>query len=64
MWFRPRRDLALQQGDLKIINAAFSDSSLLHVMDESLDNGFHMLCNANDDLTDPAKWIGVNVLSR
>ena len=50
--------------NLKTIKAAFSDSSLFRVMDGSLDDGFRMLCNANDDLTGPAEWIGVDVLSR
>lgn len=53
--------------NLKTIKAAFSDSSLFRVMDGSSDDGFRMLCNANDDLTvltGPAEWIGVDVLSR
>ena len=54
----------LSLDNLKTIKAAFSDSSLFHVMYGSRDDGFHMLCNANDDLTHPPKWIGVNVLSR
>ena len=50
--------------NLKTIKAAFSDSSLFRVMDGSKDDGFRMLCNANDDPTDPPEWIGVDVLSR
>lgn len=50
--------------NLETIRAAFSDSSLFLVMDGSSDDGFRMLCNANDDVTSPAEWVGVDVLSR